>query len=170
MNGGIPTSCCKRYLEVSPISGSAEACAFARAVHEQLGALLKKNGVRNTRLFFYGPQAFAIFLGQQLTSVGKVQLFGSGQEASENTVAAKDAARRRRAPRAGRAGPRLASTGEAWATERAEQERGVRLAPDGVFWASQGIRGDSSLTLMLDRTSPESRGSQPRPSTRGTRA
>jgi hypothetical protein len=44
MNGGIPTSCCKRYLEVSPISGSAEACAFARAVHEQLGALLKKNG------------------------------------------------------------------------------------------------------------------------------
>jgi hypothetical protein len=66
----------KRYLEVSPISGSAEACAFARAVHEQLGALLKKNGVRNTRLFFYGPQAFAIFLGQQLTSVGKVQLFG----------------------------------------------------------------------------------------------
>jgi hypothetical protein len=28
------------------------------------------------RLFFYGPQAFAIFLGQQLTSVGKVQLFG----------------------------------------------------------------------------------------------
>jgi hypothetical protein len=76
MNGGIPTSCCKRYLEVSPISGSAEACAFARAVHEQLGVLLKKNGVRNTRLFFYGPQAFAIFLGQQLTSVGKVQLFG----------------------------------------------------------------------------------------------
>jgi hypothetical protein len=57
------------------ISGSAEACAFARAVREQLGALLKKNGVRNTRLFFYGPQALAIFLGQQLTSVGKVQLF-----------------------------------------------------------------------------------------------
>jgi hypothetical protein len=57
------------------ISGSAEACAFAIAVREQLGALLKKNGVRNTRLFFYGPQALAIFLGQQLTSVGKVQLF-----------------------------------------------------------------------------------------------
>jgi hypothetical protein len=36
----------KRYLEVSPISGSAEACAFARAVHEQLGALLKKNDTR----------------------------------------------------------------------------------------------------------------------------
>ena len=33
------------------ISGSAEACAFAMAVREQLGALLKKNGVRNTRLF-----------------------------------------------------------------------------------------------------------------------
>jgi len=57
------------------IAGSAEACAFAFGVREQLGALLKKNGVRNTRLFFYGPQALAIFLGQHLTSVGKVQLF-----------------------------------------------------------------------------------------------
>lgn len=57
------------------ISGSAEACAFAMAVREQLGALLRKNGIRNTRLFFYGPQALAVFLGQQLTSVGKVQLF-----------------------------------------------------------------------------------------------
>lgn len=57
------------------ISGSAEACAFAIAVREQLGALLKNNGVRSTRLFFYGPQALAIFLGQQLTSVGTVQLF-----------------------------------------------------------------------------------------------
>jgi hypothetical protein len=57
------------------ISGSAEACAFAMAVREHLGALLKRIGARNTRLFFYGPQALAIFLGQQLTSVGTVQLF-----------------------------------------------------------------------------------------------
>jgi hypothetical protein len=57
------------------IAGSAEACAFAIAVREQLGTLLKKNAARNTRLFFYGPQALAMFLGQHLTSVGKVQLF-----------------------------------------------------------------------------------------------
>jgi hypothetical protein len=38
------------------ISGSAEACAFARAVREQLRALLKKNGVRNTRLVAYSGQ------------------------------------------------------------------------------------------------------------------
>ena len=57
------------------IVGAAEACAFAMAVREQLGVLLKKNGIRSTRLFFYGPQALAIFLGQHLTSVGKVQLF-----------------------------------------------------------------------------------------------
>ncbi len=57
------------------ITGSAEACAFATAVREQLGALLKTHGIRNARLFFYGPQALAIFLGQQLTSVGKIQLF-----------------------------------------------------------------------------------------------
>lgn len=57
------------------IAGSAEACAFAIAVREQLCTILKKHAVRNTRLFFYGPQALAIFLGQHLTSVGKVQLF-----------------------------------------------------------------------------------------------
>jgi len=57
------------------IAGAAEAGAFALAVREQLGALLKKHGIRSVRLFFYGPQALAIFLGQHLTSVGKVQLF-----------------------------------------------------------------------------------------------
>ena len=57
------------------IAGAPEACAFALAAREQLGALLKKNGIRSTRLFFYGPQALAIFLGQHLTSAGKVQLF-----------------------------------------------------------------------------------------------
>lgn len=57
------------------IAGSAEASAFAIAVREQLGSLLKNNGVRKTRLFFYGPQALAIFFGQQLTSVGMIQLF-----------------------------------------------------------------------------------------------
>jgi hypothetical protein len=57
------------------IAGSEEAVAFARAVRELLGDLLKKHGIRHTRLFFYGPQALAIFLGQHLTSIGEVQLF-----------------------------------------------------------------------------------------------
>lgn len=57
------------------IADAAEACAFAINVRESLGTLLKQRGVRHTRLFFYGPQALAIFLGQHLTSVGKVQLF-----------------------------------------------------------------------------------------------
>jgi hypothetical protein len=57
------------------ISGSAEACAFAHAVREQLGHLAKSHGIKSTRLFFYGPFALAVFLGQQLTSVGEIQLF-----------------------------------------------------------------------------------------------
>lgn len=57
------------------IGGSGDACAFARRVRENLGQLLKSNGIRSTRLFFYGPLALAVFLGQQLTSVGVIQLF-----------------------------------------------------------------------------------------------
>ncbi|MGD9902807.1 MAG: dsDNA nuclease domain-containing protein [Vicinamibacterales bacterium] len=57
------------------IGGAEEACAFARAVREEFGELLKAHGVRRTRLFFYGPLALAVFLGQQLTSVGEIQLF-----------------------------------------------------------------------------------------------
>ncbi len=57
------------------IGGAEDACAFARAVREQLGQLLKTHGIRRTRLFFYGPLALAVFLGQQLTSVGEIQLF-----------------------------------------------------------------------------------------------
>lgn len=57
------------------IGGAADACAFARVVREQLGHLVKTHGIRGTRLFFYGPFALAVFLGQQLTSVGEIQLF-----------------------------------------------------------------------------------------------
>jgi hypothetical protein len=72
----------KRYVFASPpslgaqsIRGAGDAVAFAQAVREHLGALLKKYDVRKTRLFFYGPLALAVILGQQLTSVGEVQLF-----------------------------------------------------------------------------------------------
>ena|SRR5208282_437686 len=57
------------------ISGAGEAVAFGQAVREHLGQLLKKHGLRETRIFFYGPFALAVFLGQQLTSVGEIQLF-----------------------------------------------------------------------------------------------
>jgi hypothetical protein len=57
------------------IGGSGEALAFARAVREQLGKIVKGYGIKSTRLFFYGPLALAVFLGQQLTSVGEIQLF-----------------------------------------------------------------------------------------------
>jgi len=57
------------------IGGAGDACAFGQAVRESLGQLLKKYSLRKTRIFFYGPFALAVFLGQQLTSVGEIQLF-----------------------------------------------------------------------------------------------
>jgi SMODS-associated and fused to various effectors sensor domain/Cap4 dsDNA endonuclease len=57
------------------IGGAGDACAFGHAVRETLGQLLKAYQLRKTRIFFYGPFALAVFLGQQLTSVGEIQLF-----------------------------------------------------------------------------------------------
>lgn len=57
------------------IAGAGDAVAFGQAVRETLGQLLKTHNVRKTRIFFYGPFALAVFLGQQLTSVGEIQLF-----------------------------------------------------------------------------------------------
>jgi hypothetical protein len=57
------------------IGGPSDALAFAVGVRELLGKLLKVHQLRKTRLFFYGPFALAVLLGQQLTSVGEIQLF-----------------------------------------------------------------------------------------------
>jgi SMODS-associated and fused to various effectors sensor domain len=57
------------------IGGANDALAFAVGVREHLGKLLKVHQLRKTRLFFYGPFALSVFLGQQLTSVGEIQLF-----------------------------------------------------------------------------------------------
>ena len=57
------------------IGGAGDAVAFGQAVREPLGQLLKTHALRKTRIFFYGPFALAVFLGQQLTSVGEIQLF-----------------------------------------------------------------------------------------------
>ena len=76
--GNLP----RAFVFVSPpsqgaqsIRGAGDAVAFAQAVRENLGELLKKYSLRKTRLFFYGPFALSVILGQQLTSVGEVQLF-----------------------------------------------------------------------------------------------
>lgn len=70
------------YAFVSPasqgpqaIAGGQDARAFALAVRNVLGELLKKHGLVRTHIFFYGPLALAIILGQQLTSIGEVQLY-----------------------------------------------------------------------------------------------
>ena len=57
------------------IGGPEDACAMARAVRERLGEILKARQLQTTRLFFYGPFALSVFFGQQLTSIGQVQLF-----------------------------------------------------------------------------------------------
>jgi hypothetical protein len=57
------------------IGGAGHAVAFAQVVRENLNQILKNYGLHKTRLFFYGPFALAVFLGQQLTSVGEIQLF-----------------------------------------------------------------------------------------------
>ena len=55
------------------IKGAADAVAFGQAVRESLGQILKTHQLRKTRIFFYGPFALAVFLEQQLTSVGEIQ-------------------------------------------------------------------------------------------------
>lgn len=57
------------------IRGAEDACAMARTVRERLGEILKRRQLRTTCLFFYGPFALSVFLGQQLTSIGQVRLF-----------------------------------------------------------------------------------------------
>lgn len=57
------------------VGGPEDACAMARAVRERLGEILKARQLQTTRLFYYGPFALSVFLGQQLTSIGQVQLF-----------------------------------------------------------------------------------------------
>jgi hypothetical protein len=57
------------------IGGSEDARAFAEGVRQRLGEIAKTHAIRRTRLFFYGPFALAVFLGQHLTSIGEIQLF-----------------------------------------------------------------------------------------------
>ena len=57
------------------IGGDSDAVAMAHAVRELLGKTLKARGLNKTRMFFFGPFALSPLLGQNLTSVGQIQLF-----------------------------------------------------------------------------------------------
>jgi len=63
------------YQGAQAIRGPEDACAFALALRNFLGDLRKKHDLARTHLFFYGPLALAIFVGQQLTSIGEVQSY-----------------------------------------------------------------------------------------------
>ena len=72
----------KLFAFVSPptqggqsIGGAADAIAhLLRSSRENLGRILKAHHIQRTRLFFFGPFTLAVFLGQQLTAVGQIQL------------------------------------------------------------------------------------------------
>jgi hypothetical protein len=57
------------------IGGAGDAIAMAQAIRERLGQILKARGLNRSRVFFFGPFALSVFLGQQLTSIGYVELF-----------------------------------------------------------------------------------------------
>ena len=57
------------------IPNDKEAVSFALAARDTLKKSLTDYNVRSTHLFFNGPLGLSIFLGQQLTSVGRVQLY-----------------------------------------------------------------------------------------------
>lgn len=61
--------------DLNPFGGSEDACAFAQLVRDRMGQLAKTHSLQKTRLFFDGPLALAVLLGQQLTSAGEIQLF-----------------------------------------------------------------------------------------------
>ena len=57
------------------IPNNKEAVSFALAARDTLKKTLTDYKVHFTHLFFNGPFALAIFLGQKLTSVGSIQLY-----------------------------------------------------------------------------------------------
>ena len=57
------------------ITTDREAASFALAARDAIKKALTAYKVHSAHLFFYGPLALAIFLGQKLTSVGRIQLY-----------------------------------------------------------------------------------------------
>lgn len=72
----------KLTLVVSPpseggqaIGGSSDAIAYSLTARDKVGDVVKKYGIKRTHVFYYGPLALAIFLGQHFSSVGELQLY-----------------------------------------------------------------------------------------------
>jgi len=57
------------------IANDREAVSLALAARDQLRAALDQYKVRSTHLFFYGPFALSVFVGQHLSSVGRIKLY-----------------------------------------------------------------------------------------------
>ena len=57
------------------IRSNGDAVALAVATRDALRAAQDKYGVKTTHLFMSGPQSVALFLGQRLTSMGRIQLY-----------------------------------------------------------------------------------------------
>ena len=57
------------------IANDREAVSLALAARDQLRVALDQYKVRFTHLFFYGPFALSVFVGQHLSSVGRIKLY-----------------------------------------------------------------------------------------------
>lgn len=79
-NSGIAL---KKILLIQPenspgsfsIQNNAEAVSVAVVSKDAIKSMLVNHTATKIHLFFYGPMALALFLGQKLTSVGNIQLY-----------------------------------------------------------------------------------------------
>lgn len=57
------------------ITSDSEAISFAMKARDHLKGALSNHGLSRSHVFYYGPFALGIFLGQWLTSLGEIQLY-----------------------------------------------------------------------------------------------
>ncbi len=57
------------------IGSGSEAVAYALFARDTVGKAIKMHGIARTHIFYYGPLALAVFLGQHFTAVGDLSLY-----------------------------------------------------------------------------------------------
>lgn len=57
------------------IADDREAVSLALGARDELHKALTRHDVRLTHLFFYGPFALSVFVGQLLAAIGRAQLY-----------------------------------------------------------------------------------------------
>ena len=57
------------------ISNAGEAVGIATFAKDKLHTTIQAQNTKRTHLFYFGPQAVALFLGQRLTSVGEISIY-----------------------------------------------------------------------------------------------